>query len=286
MPTRKTIPALMLVAAALLFATGGAAVKLASLTAWQIAGFRSGVAAVVLLVVLPEARRGWRLSTWLAAASYAATLMLFVHANKLTTSANAIFLQSSAPAYLLVIGPLFLREKLRRADLWMGLLVGSGMVLFFCGNAAPQATAPDPQAGNLLALLSGVTWALTLAGLRYTARVSGGSALPMVVAGNLIVFCVAIPQAFPVVHMDAANLAIVLFLGCVPIALAYWLLTRAVRHVPVFESSLILLLEPILNPAWSWLIHGERMDAWSLSGAGLVVAGVAFQAWILQRRTS
>ncbi len=286
MPARKVVPALMLVAAALLFATGGAAVKLASLTAWQIAALRSGIAAAVLLLVLPEARRGWTRSTWLAAASYAATLMLFVHANKLTTSANAVFLQASAPAYLLVIGPVFLKEKLRQADLWMGLLVVSGMALFFRGNALPQATAPDPHSGNLLALLSGVTWAITLAGLRLAARASGGSALPLVVAGNLIVFFVCLAPAFPVLHVDAGSVAVVVFLGCVQIALAYWLLTRGVRHVPAFESSLILLLEPVSNPAWTWLIHGERMDAWALSGAGLVLAGVALQAWLLQRQAA
>jgi drug/metabolite transporter (DMT)-like permease len=286
MPARKVIPALLLVATALLFATGGAAIKLAALTAWQIAAFRSGIAAAALLLILPEARRLWRLSTWLAAAAYAATLMLFVHANKLTTSANAVFLQCSAPAYLLVIGPVFLKEKLRRANLWMGLLVVSGMILFFCGNAAPQATAPNPHAGNLLALISGVTWALTLAGLRSAARASGGSALPMVVAGNLIVFFASLPQAFPVTHVDGPSVAIVLYLGCIQIAFAYWIFTRAVRHVPAFEASLILLLEPVSNPVWSWLIHGERMDAWALSGAGLVLAGAAFQAWVSQRQAA
>jgi DME family drug/metabolite transporter len=75
-------------------------------------------------------------------------------------------------------------------------------------------------------------------------------------------------------------------LGCIQIALAYWLLTRGVHHVPAFEASLILLLEPVLNPVWSWLIHGERMDGWALAGAGLVLAGVAFQAWIWQRQTA
>jgi drug/metabolite transporter, DME family len=286
MPVRKALPALMLVLCALLFATGGAAIKLASFTAWQTAAFRSGVAAAVLLLAFPEARRGWRLSTWLAAASYAATLILFVHANKLTTSANAVFLQASAPAYLLVIGPVFLKEKLRRSDLWMGLLIVAGMVLFFCGHAAPQATAPDPHSGNLLAVVSGVTWAITLAALRSAARGSGGSALPMVVAGNLIVFLVSLPQALPVTHADGVSVAVVLYLGCIQIAFAYWLLTRGVRHVPAFESSLILLLEPVSNPVWTWLIHGERMDPWALAGAALVLAGVAFQAWISQRQDS
>ena len=286
MPFRKALPALMLVFAALLFATGGAAVKLATLTAWQIAAFRSGIAAAVLLLVLPEARRGWRLSTWVAAAAYASTLMLFVHANKLTTSANAVFLQASAPAYLLVIGPLLLKEKLRRADIWMGLVVVAGMGLFFCGKGTPQATAPDPHSGNLLALLSGVTWALTLAGLRSAARAAGGNALPVVVAGNLIVFCFCLPQAFPELHVDGLSVAVVLYMACFQVAFAYWLLTRGVRHVSAFESSLILLLEPVSNPAWTWLIHGERMDGWALAGAGLVLAGVAFQAWISQSQSN
>lgn len=285
MPARKAFPALMLVLCALLFATGGAAIKLASFNAWQTAAFRSGIASVVLLAVLPEARRGWRLSAWPAAASYAATLILFVHATKLTTSANAVFLQCSAPVYLLAIGPVFLKERLRRSDLWMGLPIVAGMLLFFRGNAAPQATAPDPHTGNLLALLSGVTWAITLAGLRSAARASGGSALPMVVAGNLLVFLVCLPQAFPIAHADGSSIAAVVYLGCVQIALAYWLLTRGVRHVPAFESSLILLLEPVSNPIWTWLIHGERMDVWALAGAGLVLAGVAFQAWTSQRQT-
>jgi drug/metabolite transporter (DMT)-like permease len=286
LPARKSIPVLMLVAAALLFATGGAAIKLASLTAWQIAAFRSAVAAAALVLFLPEARRGWRLSTWLPAAAYAGTLILFVHANKLTTSANAVFLQACAPAYLLLIAPMFLKEKLRRTDLWMALLVITGMALFFRGTAAPQATAPNPHLGNLFGLLSSVTWALTLVGLRSAAKASGGNALPMVVAGNLIVFFVSLPQALPMVHVDGLSVAVVLYLGCFQVAFAYWLLTRGVRHVPALQSSLILLLEPVSNPVWSWLIHGERMDAWSLAGAGFVVAGVAFQAWGTQHQSN
>jgi len=284
MPARKTLPVLTLVVCALLFATGGAAIKMASFTAWQTAAFRSGIAAVALLIALPEARRGWRPSMWPAAAAYAATLILFVHSNKLTTSANAVFLQATAPVYLLLIGPLFLKEKLRRADLWMGLLIVSGMALFFCGNATPQATAPHPRAGNLLAVSSGLTWAITLAGLRAAARTSGGSALPVVVAGNVIVFLVSLPQTFPLVHVDGRSVAVVVYLGCVQIALAYWLLSRGVRHVPAFKASLILLLEPVSNPMWTWLIHGERMDPWAMAGAGLVLAGVAFQAWVSQRQ--
>ena len=276
---RRALPALMLVATALLFSTGGAAIKATSLNAAQVVAWRSGVAAAVLCLLLPEARRRWNARTLVVALAYAATLGLFVHANKLTTSANAVFLQATAPLYLLLIGPLLLKEKLRRLDAWMGLLVAAGMLLFLLGRNAPQATAPDPATGNVMALASGLTWALTLAGMRRLARSSGGSALPVVVLGNLIALLLSLPGALPMAMPAWKDLAVVAYLGCFQIGLAYWLLTRAIKRVPVFEASLILLLEPVSNPIWSWLIHGERMDAWALAGAASVLAGVAWQAW-------
>ena len=269
----------MLVVTALLFSTGGAAIKATVLTASQVVALRSGVAATVLYLLLPEARRRWNARTLVVALAYAATLGLFVHANKLTTSANAVFLQATAPLYLLLIGPLLLKEKLRRLDAWMGLLVAAGMVLFLIGRNAPQSTAPDPATGNLLALASGLTWALTLAGMRRLARSSGGSALPVVVLGNLIALLLSLPGALPMAMPAWRDVAVVAYLGCFQIGLSYWLLTRAIKRVPVFEAALILLLEPVSNPIWSWLIHGERMDAWALAGAAFVLAGVAWQAW-------
>ena len=113
---RRRSAILAMLATALLFSTGGAAVKLSQLNAWQIAGARSAIAALCLLLWLPEARRRWRPQTFLVGASYAATLVLFVHANKLTTAASTIFLQATSPLYLIVLGPLILRESLSRRE--------------------------------------------------------------------------------------------------------------------------------------------------------------------------
>ena len=146
---------LQLVFAALLFSTGGAAIKASTLTGWQVASFRSGVAAFTLLLLVPATRRGWGWKPALVGVTYAATLILFVTANKLTTSANTIFLQATSPVYLLLLGPLFLKEPVRRRDLWVVAAVLAGLVLFFVGNEAPVVTAPDPARGNILALLSG-----------------------------------------------------------------------------------------------------------------------------------
>ena len=128
---------LLLVTAAVLFSTGGAAIKAVTLTAWQVAGFRSGIAAAVLLAAIPEARRGWSWRIVPAAAAYAATLLMFVMANRLTTAANAIFLQSTAPLYVLLLSPLLLHEPIRRADVLYMVAVLAGISLFLIGTSRP-----------------------------------------------------------------------------------------------------------------------------------------------------
>lgn len=264
-----------LIAAALLFSTGGAAIKATGFSSWQTAGFRSAIAAAALLALLPEARRlaGWR--TWLTGAAYAATLMLFVHSTKLTTSANAIFLQSTAPAYMLVFGPLLLHEKLRRLDYWLTLALACGMGLFFVGTENPVATAPDPVRGNIYAAFSGLAWALTLTGLRR----QGKKNLGVVVVGNILAFVLSLPRALPVTAIHTADVMVILYLGLIQIGFAYWLLTRGLRNVPAFEASTLLMLEPVANPVWTWLLHGERPSAWALAGGAIILGSTLARVW-------
>jgi hypothetical protein len=131
---------LLLLAAALLFSTGGAAIKATALTSWQVACFRSAVAGAALALLFPDSRRLRDRRALAAGVAYAATMVLFVAANKLTTSANAIFLQDTAPLYLLLLGPLLLREPLRARDLILAAVVGLGMSLFFLGQEQAVAT--------------------------------------------------------------------------------------------------------------------------------------------------
>jgi drug/metabolite transporter (DMT)-like permease len=269
---------LLLIAAAVLFSTGGAAIKSTALTPWQVASFRSGVAAVALALLLPGARRGWTWRMLLASLAYAGTLVCFVLATKLTTAANAIFLQSTAPLYLLAIGPLVLREPVRRRDLLFAAAVGLGMILLFARPEMATETAPDPARGNLLGAASGIFWALTVAGLRWLGR-GGESSLGSVTAGNLLAFVIALPAALPVRSFHGADLATLLYLGFIQIGLAYVCLTRALRHVKAFEASAVLLVEPALNPIWAWLAHGERPGAWSLAGGAVIIAAIAAKSY-------
>lgn len=280
---------LYLVATALLFSTGGAAIKAATLTGWQVASFRSGVAAAILLVALPEARRGWSWRVAPVAAAYAATMVLFVLANRLTTAANAVFLQSTAPLYLLFLAPWLLREAVRARDLLCALAVGGGMVLLLIGSERSAATAPDPWHGNLIGLVSGLSWALTMTGLRWLGReaIPGkpqNPALAPVALGNLLAFLAALPMALPVTGLRAPDIAIILYLGVVQIGLAYFLLTRAVRYVPAFEASVVLLLEPVMSPVWAWLVHHETPGPLALAGGAIILSAALANSWAQARR--
>jgi drug/metabolite transporter (DMT)-like permease len=286
---------LRLVTAAVLFSTGGAAIKAASLTAWQVAGFRSGVAALAVWLLVPAARRRWGWRVTAVAAVYAATMVSFVVANKLTTSANAIFLQATAPLYILLAGPLVLGERTRARDVAFVGLIALGMALCFLDATGPQSTAPDPRRGNVVAALSGLLWASTVLGLRWLGTGAGrrddgggddGGAVVTVVAGNVLACLACLPMAFPVVDASPADWLVVLYLGVVQIGLAYLALTTAMPHVPALEASTLLLVEPALNPVWALLVHGERPGALSWAGGATILLAASVKTWWETRRVA
>ncbi len=276
----ELVARLEVLAAALLFSTGGAAIKACSLTSWQVAGSRSAIAFLAVLAILPRSRARWTGRSLSVGFAYAATMVLFVVANKLTTAANTIFLQYTSPLYLVLAGPLLLDEPVRPRDfVYLGVL-GAGLGLFFVDTPASSQSAPQPALGNALALLSGAFWAATALGLRWMAR-PGGDGAPVetaVASGNLIAFLACLP-ALPPLHPSTSDAAIVLYLGIFQIAGAYYFLTRGLRVVPVLEASLLLLLEPVLNPVWAWLLHGERPGPWSLAGGAVILVATAVKSW-------
>jgi drug/metabolite transporter (DMT)-like permease len=241
------------------------------------------VAALALLALLPESRRRWTWRTLLVGSAYAATMILFVAGNKLTTAANTIFLQSTAPLYLLLLGPFLLHEPIRRSDVLVMLALAAGLALLLAGTQPSVASAPDPATGNLLALLSGVSFALGLTGLRWLARTDDVG--PALVASNVLAFLFCLPMALPVTASRPSDWLVIAGLGCVQVGLAYRLLAAGVRHVPALEVSLLLLLEPVLNPIWAWMVHGEAPGHLSLAGGAVVLAATTSRA-LLTRLTA
>ena len=276
---------MMVLAAALLFSTGGAVVKMTTLTGPQVACTRAGIAAVALLVFLPNAWRGLNWRSLLVGCTYAGTTISYALANKLTTAANAVFLQSAAPLYILILSPLLLRESIRRRHVLFMAALAIGMLMIVGGGQPQSATAPEPLHGNLLAILTGVCWALTVIGLRWLGRTrpneaSATEAAAAVVAGNLIACLVTIRAALPILDSTAVDWAAVSFLGIFQIAIAYVFLVHGVRTVGALEASLLILLEPVLSPVWAWMIHGERPTTLALlGGAIIVVATAVYTAW-------
>jgi drug/metabolite transporter (DMT)-like permease len=277
---------LALIAAAALFSTGGAAIKATTLTGWQVASFRSAVAAAALAAFLPGARRRWTRGTVAVGAAYAATMVLFVLGNKLTTAANTIFLQSTAPLYLLLLGPWLLHEPIRRRDLALFAAMGTGLALVIAGKDVRSATAPDPVTGNALALASGVCWACTMLGLRRLSRdVAPGAPSPAaaaMVAGNVLACLVTLPMALPV-SWTTKDALLVGYLGLFQIGLAYACVGVGLRRVGALEASLLLLVEPVLNPLFAWFVHGERPGPFTLAGGAVILGATALEALIPAR---
>ena len=160
-------------------------------------------------------------------------------------------------------------------------VVAFGMALFFVGAEAAVATAPDPARGNILGAMAGMAWALTMAGLRWRARsdIAQDRAITPVVAGNLIAFGACLPLALPVSAAGIRDLAVIVYLGVFQIGLAYLCLTRALRGIPAFEAATLLLVEPVLNPIWAWLVHDERPGPWSVAGGVLILGGTLANTW-------
>jgi drug/metabolite transporter (DMT)-like permease len=290
--TVSTRARLQLIGAAVLFSTGGAAIKAADFSGWQIASFRSGIAVLALLLLTPAVLNGWTLRpapgrlgrAAIVGIAYAGCLTLFVLANRLTTAANTIFLQSTAPLYLLILAPWLLKEPVRRRDLGFMLVVGLGLMLFFVGVEQPVVSAPDPLQGNLLALASGFFWALAVCGLRWlTAGEGRGSPLAAVVLGNLFAFLLSLPFALPVGFHSIGDWSLILYLGIFQIALAYVLVTSAINHIPALEASVILLIEPVLNPIWAWVVQGEVPGAWALLGGAIILGATTAKSWAERR---
>lgn len=283
-------PRLQIMLAALLMSTGGAAIKSCHFSSWQVACFRAGIAALVLMLVVPGVRSSCSRLTLAVGSSYAAASVLFVLANKLTTAANAIFLQNTSPIAIVLLSIWLLKEPLRRRDAFFMLALAAGLSLFYLGGASPTATAPDPMRGNLFALASGIFWAITIIGLRrlsYTGKSTGNTGAAAVTYGCLIACILTLPMAWPPTQGHLWDWLTIIYLGTFGVALPLLLLGRAMKEVTAIETGLVLLLEPALNPLWAWAMLQENPGIPAIAGGAIILTATAVHTvWpIMARRT-
>ncbi|MBM3268357.1 MAG: DMT family transporter [Candidatus Sericytochromatia bacterium] len=291
---------LLVLGAALCWSFGGLGIKLVEADAWAIAGWRSLFALPVLALALhvfggrggrvPAAQVLRRPLVWAAAASYALMIVSFVGAAKLTTAANAIFLEYTAPIYVSLLSWRLLRERLRPVD-WIA--VASSV----CGMALllGEGVAPSAREGNLLGVVSGIAFAglplflrldqLAVARERGTAELAAVAPVWAIGLGNVLAVLASLPlaQHGPARPFDWVVLAL---LGVFQIGVAYLLYAAGVRRVRALEATLVAEIEPVLNPVWVALGTGEVPGGLAVAGGTLILGAVALQAGSFSKRAA
>lgn len=258
---------LLMVATSILWSSGGILIKLVTLSPLAISGIRSLIAALVILCYLKKPRFTWNKYQLMGALAYASMAMTFVTATRLTTSANAVLLQYTAPIYVALLGSLILREKTSLKD-WVTIAITlSGIVLFFLDSFSAGGLL-----GNILALVSGFCFALFVVCSRQQKE---GSPMETILLGNILTAILCLPFMFQAQY-DTRSIWGVVILGIVQFGLPYTLYGIAIKHVRALDAVMIAVIEPILNPVWVFLFLGERPGAWSLLGGIVVLAAVTY----------
>jgi drug/metabolite transporter (DMT)-like permease len=235
---------------------------------------RSAIASFVILIYLRRLDFQWTRLQITGVVTYASTQLLFIMATKLTTAANAIFLQYAAPVYIVLFGYWLIKERPKRAD-WLAMpVIFAGLLLFF-GDELNF----DGFYGNVLAIFSGVTMALLIMCMRSE---KDGAPIKIVLLGNILGAFVGLPSLMQETWTISDG-AIILYLGVFQTGFAFILYSFAIKHVQALESTLIVTLEPILNPIWVFLFLGEVPGTLALVGGTLVLGAVTVRAIVSAR---
>lgn len=267
---------LLMALTALIWSSGGLAIKLVELHPMALTGVRSALSALTLLALfhgrlhfsLSRARLG-------AALGYAGLLISNVVATKLTTAANAILLAYTAPIYVALLAPLVLGERTRRSDWGCIALTLGGMVLFFLDRLSATGLW-----GNVVAVGTGLSYAVFTLCMRAQ---KSASPVESVILGHALTALAGLP--FLVLGLpDMAGLAGLLYLGVLQQGVSLAFYVWAIRRLGALEAILIMTLEPILNPVWVALGYGELPGPWALAGGVAVVGAVTLRAVLGARR--
>lgn len=259
----------LLVVAAVLLSSSGLLVKIITWQPLSILSGRSLLAAIVFWIFLRRPRLRWTPIQVVGALGYVLAQLFFIMATKLTTAANAIFLQYTLPIYVMIFGYWFLGEKPQRAD-WVALIaIFSGLFLFFVDHLDFNGLS-----GNILGICSGVAMAVLMLCMR---KQKDGSPADTILLGNFMGVAIGLPS---LLHESYSlfSVGVISYLGIFQIGLSFVLYSIAIRHVQVLESTLILTLEPILNPLWVFLVIHEAPGPMACIGGLLVIGAVTARA--------
>lgn len=251
--------------ASAMWSTGGIFIKMVDWNPVAISGIRSLIAALVLLAYIKKPKITKSKPQIFGAISYALTVILFVIANKLTTAANVILLQYTAPIFVAILGIWLLKEKIHWYDIIAILVVFFGMILFFIDNVSAGNVI-----GNILAIFTGLTLACTTIALKLQKE---GSAIETTLLGNILTFVVAVPFIFTSIP-DLKSLFIIVIMGVFQLGVPYIFYTYAIERLTAMEAILITVIEPLLNPLWVYIFDGEKPGSYAIIGGIIVIIAV------------
>lgn len=273
-PRARFLPPALLLMSAVLWSLAGVLIKSVHGEAMALAGARSAIAVPVMLACIGRPRFALSKEQVGGAIAYALTVGLFVFATRMTTAANAIFLQYTAPIYVAIVGRWYLGERALPID-WLVIAIAlGGIALFFVDKLSVSGFW-----GNIVALGSGLSFAALVLLLR---KERSGSPVISALLGNAIVAIVGLPFLLRS-HFSSTDLWVLLLLGVFQLGLPYVFYTAAIKHVTALEATLITLLEPVLNPTWVMLALGERPGVWAMFGGMLVLIAVLARGVMMVR---
>lgn len=257
---------------ALLWSSGGLLIKLVTLTPMQISFFRCLIAALVFAILFRQKILKLNPLALVNSISYAAVLIFFVIATKTTTAANAIFLQSTAPIYVLIFEPILTKTKWEKINIITITVCFLGMILFFMGDLTPGDIK-----GNIAALFAGVAFAAFFLGMKKNDKQYGEASI---FYGNVIVTIVCIPFLFEMNSLTISDLWKLTFLGVFQIAFAYALFSYGIKRILAVEASIISMLEPVLNPIWVFIGYGEVPSVYAIIGGVIIISAITIRTLI------
>ncbi len=257
---------------ATLWSLAGLLIKWVSWNPIAIAGVRSAIAALILLVFVRRPHLTWSSAQIGGAIAYAVTVILFISANKLGTAANAVLLQYTAPIYIAFLGAWFLGERATWLDWITIVVVIGGMVVFFLDDLTTGGFW-----GNICAISSGVTFAWFVLFMRKQKK---GSPLESMLLGNILTVLVSFPFIMFESMPNASSWVGLILLGVLQLGLPSILYSLAIKHVTALEAVLIQVVEPILNPLWVFLMMGEAPGPWAFLGGFVVLVSVTVRCLI------
>lgn len=261
-------------AAAAMWSTNGVFIKEIDADATSITFFRCFFAALFLIPLVRLRKPPKVLDSAVGVVFFALLLWLFVSSTKETTAANAIFLQYTAPFYVIALAPFLLRESLRGIDVLAILVCLVGVGVLFGGNAGGGDVT-----GMALGLGSGLFFGLYMMWLRRM-KYADSVLVTFIHSGAVALIFMAVPGVWEISGRDALLLAL---MAAVQFAIPYTLFAYGVREVASAEASLIALVEPVLNPLWVVLIVDEEPTMATLIGGAVILSGLVLRYTVFSR---